>query len=50
MLEQISGGPSSDTSDGNSAASSGLKKKGVTIQRRKYGFDDGDEDDDSDLL
>jgi hypothetical protein len=50
MLEQISGG-SSDTSDGNSAASTGLKKKGVTIQRRKYGFDDGDEDDDdSDLL
>ena len=45
MLEQISGGPES-----SEAATSGLGKKGVIIQRRKYGIDEDDDDDDSDLL
>lgn len=43
MLEQV-GGSSVDI--GGSGAP---KVKGITIQRRKYGFDDED-DDDSDLI
>ncbi len=43
MLEQISGSTEGE-------GSVGLAKKGVTIQRRKYGFDDDDDDDDSDLM
>mmetsp|Transcript_10582 Transcript_10582/g.9520 ORF Transcript_10582/g.9520 Transcript_10582/m.9520 type:complete len:125 (+) Transcript_10582:72-446(+) len=44
MLEQLSLTKDSDTTISG-------KSKGITIQRRKYGFDDDDdEDDDSDLL
>ena len=45
MLENIGG-------DGGSegGAGAGTGKKGVVVQRRKYGIDDDDDDDDSDLL
>ena len=43
MLEQISGG--NESADGATGT-----KKGITIQRRKYGLDDDDDDDDDDLL
>lgn len=43
MLEQLSGGSGTDSSDLVG------KKKSVTISRRK-GFDEDDEDDDSDLM
>lgn len=44
MLEQISGPAEADNVNGGN-------KRGITIQRRKYGFDDDDDDDDdSDLM
>ena len=45
MLNQISGGADDATGD-----SAGGKKKGITIQRRKYGMDEDDDDDNDDDL
>lgn len=48
MLEQISGGSSSGGDVGDNSGNFGKKK--TVIQRRKYGVDDSDDEDDSDMM